>query len=209
MAKSAKQALAKPARPAAATSAAKQAKAAPPSVRRIHPLEGRSAVHAHVSVTPAPDAFRVSLRAPAASVAALSKALGVTLPQKPKTSAASSTLCALWLGPDEWLLIDTGKANPLDALATVKALHSAVDVSHRNTAILVEGRGAEATLNAGCPQDLSLAAFPVGACSRTVLGKIEVVILRTGPQAFRVECWRSFSDYAFTFLAEAAKDAAA
>lgn len=192
---------------------AKSVKQAPvkaaPAVRRIHPLEGRSAVHAHVSVTPAPEAFRVSLRAPAASLSALSKALGVTLPQKPKTSVASGTRSALWLGPDEWLVIDTGNAHPMDALTGVKALHSAADVSHRNTAILVQGRGAQATLNAGCPQDLSLGAFPVGAASRTVLGKTEIVLLRTGPQDFRVECWRSFSDYAFTFLAEASRDAAA
>ncbi|TIT49939.1 MAG: sarcosine oxidase subunit gamma, partial [Mesorhizobium sp.] len=29
------------------------------------------------------------------------------------------------------------------------------------------------------------------------------------PDAFRVECWRSFSDYVFTFLSEAAGDATA
>ncbi len=207
--KSARATAAKPAAASAKPSATPRARPSAVSVRRIQPLEGRSAVHAHVSVTPAPEAFRLSLRAPAASVSALSKALGVALPQKPKTSAASGTRTALWLGPDEWLVIDTGKSNPMDALAGIKALHSAVDVSHRNTAILVAGKGAEATLNAGCPQDLSPAAFPAGACSRTVLGKIEVVIVRTGPQAFRVECWRSFSDYAFTFLADAAKDAAA
>ena len=64
--------------------------------------------------------------------------------------------------------------------------------------------GAEATLNAGCPQDLSLTAFPAGACSRTVLGKIEIVLLRVAEDAFRVECWRSFSDYAYAFLSDAA-----
>ena len=42
-----------------------------------------------------------------------------------------------------------------------------------------------------------------------VLGKVEIVLLRTAEDAFRVECWRSFSDYVFTFLTEAAKDAAA
>ena len=62
------------------------------------------------------------------------------------------------------------------------------------------GPAAANTVNAGCPQDLSLAAFPVGACSRTILGKVEIVLLRTGEDAFRVECWRSFSDYVFTFL---------
>jgi sarcosine oxidase subunit gamma len=198
---------ARPARPSAAKAGPRSAATAAVSVRRVHPLEGRSAVHAHVSVTPAPEAFRVSLRAPAASISALSKALGVALPQKAKQSATNGARSALWLGPDEWLVIDTDRAHPVDALAGVGVLHSAVDVSHRNTAILVEGRGAEATLNAGCPQDLSPAAFPVGACSRTVLGKIEIVLLRTGAQSFRVECWRSFSDYAFTFLTDAAHDA--
>ena len=71
------------------------------------------------------------------------------------------------------------------------------------------GPGAEATLSAGCPQDLSLAVFPVGACSRTIYGKVEIVIYRIAEDAFRVECWRSFSDYVFTFLSEAARDAAA
>jgi sarcosine oxidase subunit gamma len=86
-------------------------------------------------------------------------------------------------------------------------LHSAVDVSHRNTAVIVSGPGAEATLSGGCPQDLSLQAFPVGACSRTLFGKVEVVLLRLDEETFRVEVWRSFSDYAFGLLAEAAEDA--
>lgn len=153
-------------------------------------------------------AHRISLRAPAESVAAVSKALGLTLPQKPKTSASKGSQTALWLGPDEWLVIDEAN-DPLEACASVEALHSAVGISHRNMAISVTGAGAANTLNAGCPQDLSLAAFQVGACSRTILGKAEIVLLRTGEDAFRVECWRSFSDYVFTFLTEAARDAAA
>ena len=85
---------------------------------------------------------------------------------------------ALWLGPDEWLVIDeTG--DPLADCAGVKALHSAVGISHRNVAISVTGRPRPATISAGCPQDLSLDAFPVGACSRTILGKVEIVLLRT------------------------------
>ena len=57
--------------------------------------------------------------------------------------------------------------------------------------------------------DSSRSSLPVGACSCTILGKSEIVLLRTGEEAFRVECWRSFSDYVFTFLTEAARDAAA
>lgn len=176
---------------------------------RMPALAGREFAGQGVRLAVMPPAHRISLRAPDGSVAGLSKALGLTLPRKPKTSASKGGRSALWLGPDEWLVIDDGSKDPLDACVGVEALHSAVGVSHRNVAISVTGPGAAATINAGCPQDLSLAAFPVGACSRTILGKAEIVVLRTGEDAFRVESWRSFSDYVFTFLSEAARDAAA
>ena len=162
-----------------------------------------------VKVATLPPAHRISLRARPESIDELSQALGLTLPQKPKTSVSEGNRTALWLGPDEWLIIDEGDSDPLVSCAAVEALHSAVGISHRNVAISVNGLGAENTISAGCPQDLSLQAFPVGACSRTVLGKVEIVLLRTGEETFRVECWRSFSDYVFAFLTEAARDAAA
>lgn len=196
------------------------AKAAFATAARIHPLEGRAEGQG-VVVSPAEPAFRLSLRAPSASVAALSKALGVKLPQLPKTSALaepaglaaakkpSGTRAALWLGPDEWLVIDTAGGDPAAACSGVNALHSAVDISHRNTALIVDGANAAAVLGAGCPRDLAPTAFPVQACSRTVFGKAEIVLWRTGENTFRVECWRSFSDYVFTFLKAAARDASA
>jgi sarcosine oxidase subunit gamma len=181
----------------------------PSTTERRPALAGVDRSTKGVRITMLPPAERTSLRARAASVAALSKALGVTLPLKPKTSAAKGARTVLWLGPDEWLVIDEAGKDPLADCAKVSALYSAVGISHRNVAISVEGPGAEATLAAGCPQDLSLAVFPVGACSRTILGKVEVVVLRIAEDAFRVECWRSFSDYVFTFLSEAARDAMA
>lgn len=173
---------------------------------RMEPLAGRAVGATGVALTPAAPANRVSLRADPVDAKALSKALGIKLPVAPKTSARNDhgRLIA-WLGPDEWLIIDE-KGDPLADLAKVAVLHSAVDVSHRNTAILVTGKGARATVQGGCPQDLGDKVFPVGSVTRTVMGKIEVVILRTGESEFRVECWRSFSDYAFGMLSEAAKD---
>lgn len=162
-----------------------------------------------VRLTPAPVASRISLRARAEDVAALSAALGVALPTRPKTSSISPAgRMALWLGPDEWLVIDDKAGGLMEACAASGALHSATDVSHRNTAIVVSGPGAAAAINAGCPLDLSLKVFPVGACARTLLGKIEVVLLRLSDDTFRVECWRSFASYAFEMLSEGATDAA-
>jgi sarcosine oxidase subunit gamma len=188
---------------------ARAAKIMTPSAVRRSVLDGRVAAHAGVSVRPGPPAARLALRAPDATIASLDQALGLALPRKPKTSTILGSRSALWLGPDEWLVIDADGAGLASACAGVTQFHSAVDVSHRNVAILVEGQAAEATISAGCPQDLSIEAFPVGACSRTILGKIEIVLWRTGELSFHIECWRSFSDYAFTFLADAARDAAA
>ena len=177
------------------------------------PLAGMMHGGPGVSISAAPEANRINLRAGDDALAGLSKGLGITLPKKPKTSASNGSRHALWIGPHGLYFIAGShpvideEGDPAADCAKVKAAHSAVDVSHRNTAILVSGPFAADVINAGCPQDLSLEIFPVGACSRTVFGKIEVVLYRTAEDAFRVECWRSFSDYAFEFLKDAARGA--
>jgi sarcosine oxidase subunit gamma len=175
---------------------------------RTSPLTGRHGGSAGVRLTPAASASRISLRAPEASVIALSSVLGLALPTSPKTSAQSGGRTALWLGPDEWLVIAEGTVDLVALAGTAGVLHSATDISHRNIGIIVSGPDVEACLSAGCPQDLSLGVFPVGACSRTLFGKVEIVLLRLDAETFRVECWRSFSEYVFGLLAEAAEDAA-
>jgi len=171
-------------------------------------LAGRQGGSWAVRLTPAANATRVALRAPQASLSALSSALGVTIPNAPKTSGRTNGRSVLWIGPDEWLVIDENGGDLMGALAGAGVLHSATDVSHRNVGIIVSGPGAELALASGCPQDLSLAAFPVGACSRTIFGKAEIVLFRTEDDTFRVECWRSFADFVFRLLADGAEDAA-
>lgn len=178
---------------------------------RNAPLQGRLVRSAHVDIVPAAEAGRIVLRAKTEAIAPLSRALGVKLPEQPKTSAQAKASrlagrIALWIGPDEWLVVDPNGADLMALCAKVKKRHSAVDVSHRNTAILVSGEAAQSVISAGCPQNLSPDVFPVGACSRTIFGKAEIILLREEDQLFRVECWRSFSDYVFAFLADAARD---
>ena len=192
--------------------AGRKAAGANAPIMRRHPLEGRQIRHDGVELKPAPPAQRLSVRAPTGSHAALTRALGLKLPVAPKSSSVleregAVTRAALWLGPDEWLVIEFGDADLVAACARIKRFHSAIDVSHRNTAIVVSGPAAEAVLNGGCPLDLSLASFPVGACTRTVMAKAEIVLWRRSQDEFRVECWRSYSEYVFGYLALAAKDA--
>jgi len=155
-----------------------------------------------------PPATRYILRGGAAVRATAAQALALQLPANACRAMPDGERAALWLGPDEWLLIAReGSAASLaaalsDALAALP--HSLVDVSHRQIALALDGPQAATLLAAGCPLDLDPRAFPVNMCTRTVLGKAEVVLWRTGTQRFRVEVWRSFAAYVSAFLAEAA-----
>jgi len=156
-----------------------------------------------------PPAHRFVLRGTSAVRAAAERAWGVAVPDQACRAGSDGARAALWLGPDEWLLIagagDGAAADTLErALAGLG--HSLVDVSHRQVALLVSGAPAATLLSAGCPLDLDMRAFPVGMCTRTVLSKAEVVLWRTAPDQFRLEVWRSFAPYVTEYLASAARD---
>ncbi len=78
--------------------------------------------------------------------------------------------------------------------------YSLVDVSHRQTAIAVQGPEAALALNAAVPLDLSPDAFPVGMATRTIFEKVEIALWRTDETAFRLEVWRSFAPYVLALL---------
>ena len=118
---------------------------------------------------------------------------------------------ALWLGPDEWLLI-AGSEEPDNLAFEIEdeigaVLHSLVDVSHRQVGLVVKGALAARALSAGCPLDLRLTAFPVGMATRTIFDKAEIVLWRQGELEFRVEVGRSFAPYLVAALTEAARGA--
>ncbi len=85
--------------------------------------------------------------------------------------------------------------------------HALIDIGHRSAGFEISGARAADALNAGCPLDLSARAFPTGTATRTLLGKAEIVLLRTDDApAYRLECARSFARYVDAFLADAARE---
>ena len=162
-----------------------------------------------VKVYPLPFATRLNLRGGADVVGPVAAAFGVAPPTKPMGSAQSGERAALWLGPDEWLLLAEESAGDLigkldGALSGV--FHSLVDVSHRQVGIALEGPGAARLLAAGCPLDLDLQAFPVGMSTRTLLVKAEIGLWRREENVFRIEVSRSFAPYVARILDQAARD---
>lgn len=174
------------------------------------PLDGRAAPGG-AALAALPPASRFVLRGRPGAIEAAAFAFGAALPQQAcRAVAGGEGRAALWLGPDEWLLLAPPGEGPALAAALERAMeghpHALADVSHRQAGIGISGPDAAAALNAGCPLDLDAAAFPVGMCTRTVLAKAEIVLWRTAPESFRVEVWRSFAAYAWSFLEEASRE---
>jgi sarcosine oxidase, subunit gamma len=176
------------------------------------PLEGL--------VFPAGPRFTLSEAAPAARFilrggeavrVACGMVFGVELPSQLGAAGESDKRAALWLGPDEWLLIAHGADTAAigDVLESVLegTAHSLVDVSHRQVGLIVSGPDAARVLNAGCPLDLDPRAFPVGFATRTLFDKVEIVLWRGAEAAFHIEIWRSFAPHLAASLAEAARGA--
>lgn len=156
-------------------------------------------------LTAALPSARFILRAGPDIAAAAGAALGFSLPQDACRAAGGDDRHALWLGPDEWLILaPTGEAETLFAAldgAMAECPHALVDVSARQVALRLDGPDVETVLTVGCPLDLDIAAFPVGMCTRTVLAKIEIVLWRPGETTFHIEVWRSFAAYVQGILA--------
>jgi len=134
-------------------------------------------------------------------------AIGLEIPGTALLASQSAQRAALWLGPDEWLLLSPASEEEALSRALVDALtavpHALVNVGHRELIAELSGPRASDVLNAGCPLDLDLAAFPVGMCTRTVLAKAQIVLWRTGAETFQLHVWRSFYPYVRDFLIEA------
>jgi sarcosine oxidase subunit gamma len=179
------------------------------SVPRVTAVRQSAQVTACPFVRQLAPAARYLLRGGPDVMAAAGQALGLEISSMAcRAATPGASLAALWLGPDEQLLLGADGNDITGALepALRELPHALVDISHRQTALEVFGPHATALLNTGCPLDLDPSAFPVGMCTRTVFGKAEIVLWRTSEDVFHLEVWRSFAAYVSAFLAEAARE---
>jgi sarcosine oxidase subunit gamma len=136
----------------------------------------------------------------------LGERLGVDLPQACGRVASSGPYSALWLGPDEWLVVAESAGAGLvaalqDALAGDRG--SVVDVSANRTTLELSGTSARATLEKGCPVDLHPRSFAPGTAILTTLGPVPVLLWQTDSHTYRVLPRSSFADYVTRWLLDA------
>jgi heterotetrameric sarcosine oxidase gamma subunit len=158
-----------------------------------------------VRVRPAEPAIRLNIRADTAAAATIGMALGVLLGTAPCRAVIVRDRTALWLGPDEWLVLAPESETAL-AQVPIAALGSVVDVSHAYMGIEVAGPRAMWCINAFNALDLDPQVFPVGSCTRSLFGKGEIILWRAETETFRIEVTRSYAPYVFQCLEEASRE---
>jgi sarcosine oxidase, subunit gamma len=134
--------------------------------------------------------------------------LGLELPQSPNTTTANADRRALWLGPDEWLLVaPEGQLEAIDRdlrNGLSGAIASLVDVSANRTMLEIAGPGTIDLLARGIPIDLHARSFRPGSCAQTLLAKAQVIIERRSDSTeFHLYVRGSFARYAADWLIDA------
>jgi sarcosine oxidase subunit gamma len=113
-------------------------------------------------------------------------------PTEPNTTAGR----ALWLGPDEWLVIGGREEDYPDAGA-------AVDVSANRVCFELAGDDVEDVLAQGCSLDLDASVFAPGRCAQTLLAKAQVILHRRDRETFRILVRPSYAPYLAAWLRDA------
>ncbi|CCK31788.1 sarcosine oxidase gamma subunit [Streptomyces davaonensis JCM 4913] len=156
--------------------------------------------------------LNVRLDAKGAAAEAVGLALDLQLPLQPNTVVRAGESTALWLGPDEWLLVaPPGSERDLESRIREAAGTepvAVVDVSAQRTTLLVSGPRARDLLSHGCSLDLHPRAFGPGRCAQTTLGRTQVVLVaRDDPRAgFWVLVRSTFAGYLTDWLLDAATE---
>jgi sarcosine oxidase subunit gamma len=167
------------------------------------PLAGRAEDLAAIGAREVAFLALANLRADAAPAARLP----LDLPATPNTWSAAGGREALWLGPDEWLLV--AAAGTIAALvAELEAAldgvhHSVVDVSANQAVVELAGDGRLDLLAQGCGIDLHPRSWRDGDCAQTLLARVPV-LLQERAGATRIFLRPSFATYLVDWLRQAA-----
>lgn len=141
---------------------------------------------------------------------AVAGVLGFGLPTTPNTTAGAGDAVALWLGPDEWLLVGDAGLGPRLAAALAGRHFAATDVTEGRTIIRLRGPRARDLLAKGCALDLHPAAFPAGAVAQSLLAQADIVLHRVADEGeaavFDLYVARSVAPYLWNWLVDAAME---
>ena len=147
-------------------------------------------------------------------ISAVGKSLNMLLPTESNTSTQSDKLTALWLSPDEWMLLsnepvekNTNNYNTEELLNNKISklnLGAITDVTDQFVMINLKGNKIYELFQKGSPFNFNEFQNRKGAVIQTILAKIDVIIHNQDKNTVNLFVRRSFSQHLFSWMNDAA-----
>ncbi len=142
-------------------------------------------------------------------MAAAKSILGFELPKAPRSSVTFGDIKALWLSPDQWLILCSRDKAPALTTKLQEALNKShalvVDVSDLRCVIRLEGDGAKDVMMKLGSLDFTADEFKPGYVRRMRFAEIAALFNIVEPTIIDLYVFRSYATYAMDFLQKAAR----
>ena len=145
---------------------------------------------------------------------AVGKHLDMILPTEANTSSSSSKLTAIWLSPDEWMVVTNEliekNTNSYDLEESLynsiskTNLGAVIDVTDQFVMLELKGSKIYELFSSGSPYNFNDFRKKKGSTTQTLLNNIDVIIQNRGENLVNLFVRRSFSEHLFSWINDSA-----
>ena len=145
---------------------------------------------------------------------AVGKHLDMILPTEANTSSSSSKLTALWLSPDEWMVVSNEliekNTNSYDLEESLynsiskTNLGAVIDVTDQFVMLELKGSKIYELFSSGSPYNFNDFREKKGSTTQTLLNNIDVIIQNKSENLVNLFVRRSFSEHLFSWINDSA-----
>ena len=142
------------------------------------------------------------------------KNLNMILPTEANTSTTSDKLTAIWLSPDEWMIVsnelvnkDTNKYELNEILfnsISKTNLGAVIDVTDQFVQLELKGKNIYKIFSAGCPFNFNEFKEKKGSTTQTVLNHIDVILHHKEENVVNIFVRRSFAEHLWSWIEDSA-----
>ena len=144
----------------------------------------------------------------------IGKNLNLLLPTEANTSTISDKLTAIWLSPDEWMIVtndevkkDTNEYQLNEILfndISKSSLGAIIDVTDQFDQLEIKGKNIYEIFSAGSPFNFSEFKDKKGSSVQTILNHIDVIVHNKGDQIVNLFVRRSFAQHLWSWINDSA-----
>ena len=144
----------------------------------------------------------------------IGKILNIILPAEANTSTTSEKLTAMWLSPDEWMIVsnelvskDTNKYELHEMLfnsISKTNLGAVIDVTDQFVQLEIKGKNIYEIFSAGCPFNFNEFKEKKGSTTQTVLNNIDVILHHKEENIVNLFVRRSFTEHLWSWIEDCA-----